>query len=174
MGDQILDLLLVLLPSVVVFLTAYFLLRQLLVSRSAERLAETKKDDHKHILPLRLQAYERLVLFLERIDPGGLVLRVHRGNTTARVFHDELTATVREEYEHNLAQQVYVSDKAWQRVKKAKEETIRLINIAFSQCRHEADGSELSRAVFEMKAKLSNTPSQEAIAVLKEEVRRLF
>ena len=68
-------LLLAVLPSVVVFLTAFYLIRQFMQARQGERTAELRKEDRRHTLPLRLQAYERLVLFLERISPGGLVLR---------------------------------------------------------------------------------------------------
>jgi len=167
-------LLIAVLPSVVVFLTAFYLIRQFLQARQGERMADQRKDDRRHTLPLRLQAYERLVLFLERIAPGGLVLRVHKSNMTARMLHAELTATIREEYEHNVTQQVYISDKAWARVKQAKEETIRLINIAYEGCPDQAPGTELSQRVFETASRLSHMPSQEAVLVLKEEVRRLF
>jgi len=167
-------LLIAVLPSVVVFLTAFYLIRQFLQARQGERMADQRKDDRRHTLPLRLQAYERLVLFLERIAPGGLVLRVHKSNMTARMLHAELTATIREEYEHNVTQQVYISDKAWARVKQAKEETIRLVNIAYEGCPDQAPGTELSQRVFETASRLSHMPSQEAVLVLKEEVRRLF
>ena len=110
MGDKLFQILLVLLPSVVVFLTAFYLIRQFLGGRTAEannlHLADIKKEDHKQLLPVRLQAYERLTLFLERIKPGPLVLRVHKSNMTSRMLQSELTATVREEFEHNITQQI--------------------------------------------------------------------
>ncbi|MBK7269311.1 MAG: hypothetical protein IPI07_07305 [Flavobacteriales bacterium] len=172
--DPFILLLTAVLPAVVVFLTAFYLIKQFLGGRHAERLTEIKREDRKHTLPLRLQAYERLVLFLERISPGGLVLRVHKSNMTARMLHAELTATIREEFEHNVTQQIYVSDKAWVRVKQAKEETIRIINIAYEQTDEHAPGTELSQHVFETAGRLSHLPSQEAIITIKEEVRRLF
>ena len=177
-GDQLYQVLLTLLPSIVLFLTAYYLLRQLLGSRnSAENnqiMAEAKREDRKQTLPLRLQAYERLTLFLERIAPGALVFRVHKNNMTARMLHAELLATVREEFEHNVTQQVYVSDRAWQQVKMAKEETLRIINIAAEGLGDTANGTALSQRVFETAGKLSHLPTQQAIAALKEEVRKLF
>lgn len=177
-GDQLFQVLLALLPSVVVFLTAYYMLRQLLGSRSrAENnrmMADMKQEDRKHILPLRLQAYERLTLFLERIAPGALVFRVHKNNMTARMLHAELLSTVREEFEHNVTQQIYVSERAWQQVKMAKEETVRIINIAAESTPEGANGTALSQRVFETAAKLSHLPTQQAILALKEEVRKLF
>lgn len=176
--DQIYQLLLALLPSVVVLLVSVYLIRQFLGSRRSEQhvtmLAEQKKEDRRHTLPLRLQAYERLTLFLERISPGYLVLRVHKSHMTAGMLHDELTATIREEFEHNVTQQIYVSEKAWQRTRQAKEETIRLINLAYAQAGDGPSATDVSQRIFETVSRLSRTPSDEAMMVIKEEVRKLF
>ncbi|HMC96715.1 MAG TPA: hypothetical protein VKG92_03625, partial [Flavobacteriales bacterium] len=80
MNDPVVQVLVAILPSVVVFLTAFYLIKQFMGMRFNDRIAEFKKEDHKHVLPLRLQAYERLVLFMERIAPGPLVLRVHKSH----------------------------------------------------------------------------------------------
>jgi hypothetical protein len=178
MNDPLVLILVALMPSVVVFLTAFYILKQFFASRAAERASERatelRKEDHKHVLPLRLQAYERLTLFAERISPGALVLRVHKGSMSSRMFHGELVATIREEFEHNVTQQIYVSDKAWSKVKQAKEETIRLINLSYEQTGDTPSGTELSRRIFDNVSKLSHTPSQECLVVIKEDVRRLF
>ena len=177
-GDQWFNVMLMLLPSVVVFLTAYFLLRQLLETRSHEAqsaaIQAVRQEDRKHTLPMRLQAYERLALFLERISPGALVFRVHKHNMTSSMLHGELLATVREEFEHNVTQQVYVSDKAWQQVKMAKEETLRIINIAYEQTGDERNGTALSQRIFETASKLAHLPTQAAMLSLKDEIRKLF
>lgn len=177
-NDQLFQVLLALLPSVVVFLTAFYLLRQFLGARAAERnglaVADARREDRKHTLPLRLQAYERLTLFLERISPGALMFRVHKNHLTARALHAELLATVREEFEHNVTQQIYVSDRAWQQVKMAKEETLRIINIAADGLGEGAGGTALGQRVFEVASKLSHLPTQQAIVALKEDVRKLF
>lgn len=176
--DRLFDLLFAILPSLIVFLTAFYGIKQFLAQdrslRMSERMTELRKDDHKHTLPLRLQAYERLTLFLERISPGALVLRVHKNNMTARMLHLELLATIREELEHNVTQQIYVSDKAWQQVKMAKEETIRIINIAMERTEEGRSGTDLSQHIFETASRLSHLPTQLAVLALKEEVRKLF
>ncbi len=174
MNDPLVQILVAVLPSIVVFLTAFYLIKQMVNAQAAARITEVRKDDHKHILPLRLQAYERLALFAERISPGALVLRVHKGNMSSRMFHAELVATIREEFEHNVTQQIYVSDKAWVKVKQAKEETIRLINLSYEQTGDSPSGTELSRHIFENMTRLTHTPSQECLVVIKEDVRRLF
>jgi hypothetical protein len=178
MAEQWPLLLIALIPAVLVFLTAFYLIRQFLQDQRsalrAERVDSGKRDDHRQLLPLRLQAYERLALFLERITPGALVFRVHKSHMTSRMLHAELLATIREELEHNVTQQIYVSDRTWQQCKRAKEETIRLINLSFEQTEETASGTALSQKIFEMASRLSHMPSQEALLVLKEEVRRLF
>lgn len=176
--DRIFELLLAFLPAVVVLIATVYLVKQFTQSREAEQkttaMAALKKEDRKHTLPLRLQAYERLALFLERISPGYLVLRVHKSNMTAGMLHDELTATIREEFEHNVTQQIYVSDKAWQKVRQAKEETIRLFNLAYQQAGDGPSATDLSQRIFELVSRLSHTPSDEAMMAIKDEVRKLF
>lgn len=174
MNDPVVQVLVAILPSLVVFLTAFYLIKQFMGSRTSERIADLKKEDHKQVLPLRLQAYERITLYLERIQPGPLVLRVHTSSMDARDLQQALVSTIREEYEHNMAQQIYVSDRAWARVKQAKEETIRLVNLCFDQVGDGPTATELSRKIFENVARLTHTPSQEALVVIKEEARRLF
>jgi len=174
MNDPVVLVLVAILPSVVVFLTAFYLIKQFMGARAADRVADVRKEDHRQLLPLRLQAYERVALFLERIAPGALVLRVHKSNMGAGSLHAALVATVREEYEHNVTQQIYVSEKAWAKVKQAKEETIRLINLSYEQVGELTAGTDLSRKIFENASRLSHTPSQDGLITIKEEVRRLF
>lgn len=174
MPDLLLHILLALLPAAVVFATAYYLLRMFFENERQARAAELRKGDHKQVLPLRLQACERLTLFLERISPGALVLRVHKSHMDAAKLHGHLVATIREEFEHNLSQQVYLSDATWLKVKQAKEETLRLINLSYEQTGGAGSSTDLSRKIFENLGRLSHTPSQEGLLALREEVRRLF
>ncbi|MDX9751716.1 MAG: hypothetical protein RBT71_11590, partial [Flavobacteriales bacterium] len=135
MNDPLILVLVAVLPSVVVFLTAHHLIKRLTDAhrseRQGERMAELRKEDRRQTLPLRLQAYERLTLFLERMQPGALVLRVHQSNMSAGTLHAQLVATIREEFEHNVTQQVYVGDAVWEKVRQVKEEMIRLVNLSF-------------------------------------------
>jgi len=178
MSDPTLIVLIALLPSIVVFLTAFYLIRGFLAAQNAERLAAHRiaqvQDDHRQTLPLRLQAYERLTLFLERIDPGPLLLRVHKSNMGSRTLHSELVATVREEFEHNVTQQIFVSDRTWTKVRQAKDETIRLLNLSYEQTGDSPAATDLSRHIFGNVGKLTHTPSQEALLVLRDEVKKMF
>lgn len=178
MNDPVVLVLVAILPSVVVFLTSFYAIRHFMGAssreRHAEQMLELRRDDRKQVLPLRLQAYERLALYLERIQPGALLLRVQRAGMDAGDLQAALAAAIREEMEHNVTQQIYVSDRAWAKVRQAKEEMIRLVNMSYEQVGAGAPGSALAQRVFENAARLSHTPSQEGLVALKEEVRRLF
>ena len=126
------------------------------------------------ILPVRLQAYERIILLLERISPDNMILRLSRQDFSARALQQELLSGVTSEFEHNIAQQTYVSTEAWEKVKAAKSQIINLINDTASQVKPDATGTTLGKLILERLAELNTPPSQVAIDFLKKEVRTLF
>lgn len=136
--------------------------------------AEDKSERQRDSLPLKLQAYERLILFLERISPNSILVRVHRGGMAASQLQAELVTTVRAEFEHNLSQQIYVSEQAWEEIKDAKEEIIRIINNAFSHVGANASGIQMSSQIFEQVLNMENVPSQKAIDFLKSEAKKIL
>ncbi len=161
-------------PSGVVFITAYFMLRQFLDDKRTVEMIKAKAEARSNVLPTRLQAYERLILFLERIEPSGLILRVFRPAMTAKVLHRELVKTVREEYEHNMVQQLYISDDCWQQVGSSKDAVIQLINLANEKVTDSASGSEFSNILFEIVGKAGVSPTESGIVALKTEARQLL
>ena len=114
---ELLEILKYVLPSLVVLAAAYYLLKLFLDNEQNKRLSDIKMAGYKIITPIRLQAYERLVLFIERISPESLVMRVHKPELSAMQMQTNLIQTIREEFEHNLSQQVYVSSQAWELVR---------------------------------------------------------
>ncbi len=131
-------------------------------------------EDHKIILPLRLQAYERIVLFLERIAPNNLIIRVNRPELNAYQLQSALIKTIREEFEYNLSQQLYISSKAWEMVNNAKEETIKLINIAAGQIPETASSAELVRVIFDAVMNTDKLAVHVTLETVKDEIRQLF
>lgn len=131
-------------------------------------------EKQKHLFPLKLQAYERIVLFLERIEPSSLLLRSKLSDMTANLLHSTLLNNIREEYEHNVAQQIYVSDNAWNLTKQAKEETIRIVNLAAESMEKDSSANDLTRNVFEKMMVLPKSPSQIALEYIKQEVKELI
>lgn len=131
-------------------------------------------ENQKIILPLRLQAYERIILFLERISPANLVMRVNKPEMNALQLQSALVKSIREEYEYNLSQQLYISPKAWEMVKNAKEETIRLINIAAGKTEENTHSAELVRILFELALEKDKLPVNLALDEVKKEIKKIF
>jgi hypothetical protein len=126
------------------------------------------------ITPIQLQAYERLTLFLERISPDALVMRLNKENMTSQQLQNEILKTIRAEFDHNLSQQVYISSKAWEMIKHAKERTIKLINTTATAVKPDTPAIHLSKAVLEKVAEQDEIATRTAIEYLKKEVRNYF
>jgi len=159
-------------PALIVFLTAYFLLKEFFVHENKRRDVDFRLEKLRTTLPLRLQAYERIIMLLERISPANLVMRVHQQGMSAAEFQRLLVQTIREEYNHNLSQQLFVSKGGWELVKAAKEEMIRQINTSATQMSDNASSVELSNKLLEMS--IERMATRRAIDFLKEEVRNHF
>lgn len=140
-------------------------------------LLQMKIDEHKEsfavVTPIRLQAYERMALYLERISPNSLILRCFRPGMDIKALQTAMTKNIRDEWEHNLSQQVYIGAEAWNRIREAKEEMINLINASAVKLPPDADPSSLAGAIFESVAK-SKIPTDEAIEYMKNEIQERF
>jgi hypothetical protein len=131
-------------------------------------------EEHKIILPLRLQAYERIILFLERISPNNLIMRLNKPEMTSVQLQSALLKVIREEFEYNLSQQIYISFKAWELVKNAKEETIRLINVASGKVPETASSGELIRNILDLALEAERLPVNVAIDEIKKEIQKIY
>jgi hypothetical protein len=145
----------------------------------AEKIFEKQRWDIRSknteiILPLRLQAYERMCLFLERITPNQLLLRMSGSASNALEFQQILLREIREEFNHNLAQQVYMSEDAWENIKKAVNEVQSLINQAATDVPAEAPANDLAKKIFERVIQQDIQPCTYALKVVKEEIQRNF
>lgn len=101
----------------------------------------------KEFIPLQLQAYERLVLLSERISLPALVTRIPAGELDARQYCSLLCEQIRMEADHNLTQQIYVSDIAWQSVTKLREQNLFTLNRLLGILPDNAQGKDLSKAI---------------------------
>jgi hypothetical protein len=130
--------------------------------------------NHEIIVPLRFQAYERITLFLERISIESLLMRLNQPGMNSRQLHTEILTTIRNEYEHNLSQQVYMSAKAWEMVKNARAQMIKIINSAAEKTDPSLPALELNKKILENIGDYSKSPTQVAIDFLKTEIQGLF
>lgn len=168
------DILMLTIPSLVLFLTVALMMRYYFKSFIRDRDRDIYQQDRKRTLPMRLQAYERLALFLERITVDSLVVREQSDEFTAREFHQHLLFSIRAEYEHNLSQQIYISGEAWSILKNAKEGTLKIINRAAMQVNPDGSALELSKKIIEIQMEAETSPTQVALEYLRSEVKQLL
>lgn len=172
--EPFLEFLKLLIPGLIVLYAMYLTLKSFLHKDIEQKILDLKIKNQDVILPLRLQAFERMCLFLERITPNNLVLRLNDGSYTGKQFQQVLLAEIREEYYHNLSQQVYMSDESWNLVKNAMEEIIVVVNQAGSVLPEDAKSIDLARGIFERMLEKTNDPIADALKRLKDEIRDTF
>jgi hypothetical protein len=160
-------------PASIVFLTTYFLVKNFLDQDVRKQTLSVKRGNQEIITPIRLQAFERIALFLERINPNSIVLRVNI-NTSAGMLEAEIIKTIRSEFDHNVAQQIYISRKTWDAIVKAKDESIKLVNVAGTKVNKEASGMELAQTLLIVSAQLTQLPTKEAMDLVKKEISKEF
>jgi MinD-like ATPase involved in chromosome partitioning or flagellar assembly len=162
------------LPSLIIFIAVFIIIKAFLENMQNRHLADLKAERQKTITPAKVQAYERTVLFLERILPGNLLLRITRPEMTSIQLQAALIRSIREEYEHNMSQQLFLSDKAWEMVKNAKEELIQLINICAAELDPDAKNYDLTSMILEKSIEKQTSALNKAILFIKEEFRASF
>lgn len=172
--NDLLDILKYILPSLVVFAATYYLIRLFLENDQKKRTTDIKMAGYKIITPIRLQAYERIALFLERISPESLVMRVHRPDLTVSILQMRLISNIREEFEHNLSQQVYITSQAWEIVKTAKEDMIAIVNKSAALLAENATATDLSQKIFELSVASDKSTVKNALEFIKSEIRVVF
>lgn len=124
----------------------------------------------RHFFPLQVDAYQRLVLLLERIAPNNIVMRMNNPALPAGAFQQQLLETIRNEFEHNLAQQIFVSQEVWAHVRNSKEEVLKIINMAATKIGPDAMATDLSRSILEITSQIEVQPTDRAVALLKAEL----
>lgn len=186
-SEVVLDLVCYVVPSIALFASVYIFTNKwdeiqrekLKTQRALGSKQDTAtnqpvvNENKKLYFPMQVDAYQRIVLFLERISPNNMVMRLNNPALPARVFQQILLDNIRNEYEHNLAQQIFISQDAWHLAKNSKDETIKIINMAATNLPPTAMCLDLSRAIFEITAQLNNQPTDRAIMYLKGELNKI-
>jgi len=171
---ETIDILKITLPALIVFLTAYLLIDKLLRNEEKRRNFELRKNTLTTLTPIRLRAYERLILVLERTTPATLIVTVAKPEMTNMDLHTQLLSSIREEFSHNLSQQIYVSNEIWTCIRGAQESLLRLVNSCSSQCNPGNSANELAERIIQVYNASEQTPTELAIDLLKKEVRQFF
>lgn len=172
--DALIDLIKILVPASVVLYAVYLMVRSFIIKEIELRKLEVRSRSLETILPVRLQAYERMTLFLERTAPQNLLIRINAPGLTARDFHKMLLDEVRNEYNHNVSQQVYIGEGVWSLIKNAKEDLTMLINEASSQVPADGSSIDLAKRIFELALEKKVDPMGHALSELKREIQQIF
>ncbi|MCL6295248.1 hypothetical protein [Jejuia spongiicola] len=171
-AERIIDLLLFAIPSLIVGIIAYYFFKEHTKNEDGRRRYLLKKDLQVSSMPLRLQAYERLALFLERISPNKLMIRVSPISSNKDDYERLLIQNIEQEMEHNLSQQIYVSEKCWSIISAAKSATIQLIRKA--SLLEKTDTADKLREVVLTEMMERRAPSDAALSFIKEEISDLW
>ncbi len=169
---QILSFVAYLLPAIVVGLVAYYFFKGHTANEEGRRRYLIQKEAQNKILPMRLQSYERITLLLERIDPNKLLIRVKPFSDEIAKYEELLIRNIEQEFDHNLTQQIYLSQECWNLVNAAKNATIHIIRQG---AMHEKDGTADTMREWLLRNFMEDvTPSQKALAYVRKEVSELF
>ena len=170
-GDDILQLFAYLLPAVVTGAVAFYFFRLHTKNEEGRRRFLLHKDSQKNTLPIRLQAYERMALFLERISITNLVVRVAPKSADKAAYESLLIRTIENEFEHNLSQQIYMTDECWNVIKAAKNATIQAIRKSAVS---EAESADKLREDLLNDTMEKSSPSATALSFVKKEIGELW
>ncbi|MDZ7897352.1 MAG: hypothetical protein U5N85_04895 [Arcicella sp.] len=172
--ELVTDLIKIILPASLVLWAMYLTVKSFTERDWILREMDMKAETTKTLLPVRIQAYERMALFLERISPNNLLIRLNGRTGNVAEFQQLMLSEIREEFSHNLSQQVYMSDEAWTVVKNAMNETVALINLSAKELAPDSPALELAKRVFEVVISKELNPSEEALRIVKQEMREQF
>lgn len=172
LGTKFIEALLYAIPALITGLIAYYFFKEHTKNEDGRRRFLLQKDMQSTALPLRLQAYERMVIFLERITPAKLLIRVAPNSSDKDSYEILLIASIEQEFEHNLSQQIYITDDCWNIISAAKNATIQLVRKA--SLLEKTDSANKLREVVLTEMMEKRAPSDAALSYIKEEVSQIW
>jgi hypothetical protein len=172
--EEFLELLKYTVPSIITGGVAYMMINKMFEQENRRHFAEVKKENLKYTTPVRLQAHERLLLLLERTDPVQVVNRVIKPGMTAKSMQIAIITEIKNEFDHNITQQLYVSGKCWGEILKAKEDALKLVTVVAGSVDHSADAMEFSKALIRVQSEQQFFTSLAAIQTVKREISKIF
>jgi len=164
----------IVIPAFIVMMTAYLLFDKMLVNEDRRRKAEFLKKNHSVITPVRLRAYERLALLLERTHPSAMMLQVIQPGMNCMEAQTKLLAHLRAEFDHNLSQQIYVSNELWDAVKATHDNLLKLINTTAQHFQPDDPAPNYAGLIIRVYTEPDENPTTVALAILKYETQQLF
>ena len=170
MEDKILEGLAYALPALVTGGVAYFIFSGFIKQGTQEKKFELLSQKRKDSLPIKLQAYERMLLFCERINPIKLLLRVKPIGDSTEAYLQLLMASIEQEFEHNMVQQLYITDECWNVIIASKSAVLNTLKQVANTSSSAGNFRENVLLEYSKKAPQTDT----AIAFLKNEVKKML
>lgn len=171
----VIEVLKIFIPLAILAATVIYTIRSFLERDEKVRLIEAKVNSSKDVTLIRLQAYERMALLLERIHPAYVMNRVWQSEMNARELQYAFTMTIQAEYDHNVAQQIYISSEAWGLIAEAKEELIKLANMIGNALPQDSPAAQFSKFYLDAVANAGKPlPNETALSFLKQEIAQIL
>ena len=161
-------------PAVCVLLATWLVMHRFYKSEAEKRLWELKRLSQKEISPIRMRAYERLTLLLERTTPEHMLIELNLSEMTPLQVQAHLMRTIRQEYDHNLSQQIYISNEVWDLIDNAKQQTIAFVNSIAQQMPPESNALDYAKTLITAYRSNGDTPHDIALQALKNEAKTLL
>lgn len=170
--NKIIEIIAYCIPAIIVGIVAYYFFFLHYKNEEKRHKFYLLKENQKQALPLRLQAYERITLFLDRISPQKMLMRVTPLSQDKRAYELLLIQQIDSEFDHNITQQIYISEATWNVVKAAKSATIQIIRkVATSENITDAD---TMRTAILSEFIDKQTPSNQALSHIVNEVKEFL
>lgn len=174
LNNYLFDVIKLTISGLLVVMAAFYIARPYLERFEKQQLIGLKQTFTKETLPLRLQAYERLVLLIDRINPANILVRLNDQGLSAGELHYLVLTEIRNEYQHNITQQLYVSIVSWDITKRVKNDTVLLMNSALKAIPAEASALAFGKLVLEQISRMESDPYEVAAALIRDEAEQLF
>lgn len=168
------EVLLYMIPAFVVMITAYLLIDRMLTNDEKRRNYERAQKINSAVVPVRLRAYERITLVLERTSPENIIPTIIQPEMDCLEFQTKLIQGIRNEFEHNYAQQIYVGDELWMAFISTQENLIKMIHTVSGHFKADDPAIKLAEGIIKIYTETENNPTEIALGILKNEVRHQF
>jgi len=168
--ETALEILKYILPALIVFATVYFLMKRFLDAQYHTQVLKFKQDQLKNTLPVKLQAYERMAMFCERISLDNLSYRLSSQNIDAKSMSNAMLIAIQQEFEHNMSQQVYISEKLWEIISMAKNQMQNIVSTAAADPSVGTSPAALVQKAIDIQKEMGGSPVSTAKKAIKREI----
>ncbi len=160
--------------GIITAVVVYLLIRNDIQNYFKFKNLDYQKDNRNALFPLRLQAYERMVIFVERINPANLLVRLHQQGIAVSALQALILDEIKSEYQHNITQQLYIDSISWTVVRKLKDDTIAMVNNVVQNLPLDSTGVDLSKKILQHMSGISDNPYELTIIQLKKDIQKMF